>query len=74
MWNGSPQRELTQNPLSGKLGADHWERHHAAIKALDVLRACTTQRADNSLRRLRTRLIDLGHYEAITINPPNTTE
>jgi hypothetical protein len=21
-WNGSPQRELTQNPLSGKLGAD----------------------------------------------------
>jgi putative transposase len=23
MWNGSPQRELTKNPLSGKLGADH---------------------------------------------------
>ena len=23
-WNGSPQRELTTNPLSGKLGADHW--------------------------------------------------
>jgi len=22
-WNGSPQRELTTNPLSGKLGADH---------------------------------------------------
>ena len=22
-WNGSPQRELTNNPLSGKLGADH---------------------------------------------------
>ena len=21
-WNGSPQRELTTNPLSGKLGAD----------------------------------------------------
>jgi hypothetical protein len=51
-----------------------WERHHAAIKALDVLRARTTQRADDSLRRLRTRLIDLGHYEAITINPPDTTE
>ena len=51
-----------------------WERHHAAIKAMDVLRACTTQRADDSFRRLRTRLIDLGHYEAITINPPDTTE
>ena len=51
-----------------------WERYHAAIKALDVLRACTTQRADDSLRRLRTRLIDLGHYEGITINPPDTTE
>ena len=24
IWNGSPQRELTTNPLSGKLGADHW--------------------------------------------------
>ncbi len=22
-WNGNPQRELTTNPLSGKLGADH---------------------------------------------------
>jgi hypothetical protein len=22
IWNGSPQRELTTNPLSGKLGAD----------------------------------------------------
>jgi hypothetical protein len=22
-WNGSPQRELTTNTLSGKLGADH---------------------------------------------------
>ena len=22
-WNDSPQRELTTNPLSGKLGADH---------------------------------------------------
>ena len=51
-----------------------WERHHAAIKALDVLRACTTQPADDSFRRLRTRLIDLGHHEATTINPPDTTE
>jgi hypothetical protein len=23
-WNGSPQRELTTNPLSGKFGADHF--------------------------------------------------
>ena len=23
IWNSSPQRELTTNPLSGKLGADH---------------------------------------------------
>ena len=51
-----------------------WERHHAAIKALDVLRACATQPADDSFRRLRTRLIDLGHHEATTINPPDTTE
>ena len=51
-----------------------WERHYAAIKALDVLRACTTQPADDSFRRLRTRLIDLGHHEATTINPPDTTE
>ena len=51
-----------------------WERHHAAVKALDVLRASTSRRADDSLRRLRTRLIDLGHYEATTINPPDNTE
>jgi hypothetical protein len=51
-----------------------WECHHAAIRALDVLRACTTQPADDSFRRLRTRLIDLGHHEATTINPPDTTE
>lgn len=53
---------------------DPWERHHAAIKALEVLRASTTQPADDSFRRLRTRLIDLGHHEATTINPPDTTE
>jgi hypothetical protein len=49
-----------------------WERHHAAIKALDVLRACITQPTDDSFRRLRTRLIDLGHHEAATINPQDT--
>ena len=51
-----------------------WERHHAAIKALDVLRACTTQPADDTFRRLRTRIIDLGYHEATTINPLDTTE
>jgi hypothetical protein len=49
-----------------------WERHHAATKALDVLRASTTQPTDDSFRRLRTRLIDLGHYQATTIKPPDT--
>jgi hypothetical protein len=51
-----------------------WERHHAAVKALDMLRASITQPADDSFWRLRTRLIDLGHHEAATINPPDTTE
>jgi hypothetical protein len=27
-WNGNPQRELTTNPLSGKLGADQWLDHN----------------------------------------------
>jgi hypothetical protein len=51
-----------------------WERHHAATKALDVLRASTTQPAGDSFRRLRTRLIDLGYYQATTIKPSGTTE
>jgi hypothetical protein len=51
-----------------------WERHHAATKALDALRACAPQHADASLSRLRTRLIDLGYHEAITINPSDKTE
>jgi hypothetical protein len=50
---------------------DPWERHHAATKALEVLRACSTQPADDTLQRLRTRLIDLGNYDAATINPPD---
>ena len=28
IWNGSPQRELTENPLSGKRGADQNEDRH----------------------------------------------
>lgn len=41
-----------------------WERHHAATKALDVLHASTAQSGDESYRRLRTRLIDLGYHGA----------
>jgi hypothetical protein len=26
IWNSSPQRELTTNPLSGKLGADQFKQ------------------------------------------------
>jgi hypothetical protein len=52
---------------------DPWERHHAATKALDVLRACPTHPADDSFQRLRTRLIDLGHHEATTVKPPDST-
>ena len=51
-----------------------WERYHAASKALEVLRACAAQPADDSFRRLRTRLIDLGYHEATAINPPDSTE
>lgn len=51
-----------------------WERHHAASKALDMLRASIAQTADDSFRRLRTRLIDLGHHEATAINPLDTIE
>lgn len=53
---------------------ESWERYYTATSALDVLRASTAQPADDSFRRLRTRLIDLGYHEATTINPPDTTE
>jgi hypothetical protein len=53
--------------------SEPWQRYHTAIKALDVLRASSTQPADDSFRRLRTRLIDLGHHEATAINPPGVT-
>jgi hypothetical protein len=51
-----------------------WERHHAATKAIDILHASTTQPPDQSFQRLRTRLIDLGHHEAVTIKPSGPTE
>lgn len=47
--------------------SEPWERYHTAIKALDVLRASSTQHADDSFQRLRTRLLDLGYHEATTI-------
>lgn len=50
-----------------------WERHHAATKAIDVLSGSATQPADDSFRRLRIRLIDLGHHQASTINSSDTT-
>lgn len=53
---------------------DLWERHHAASKSLDVLRASRVRKADDSFRRLRTRLIDLGHHETTAINPLGTTD
>jgi hypothetical protein len=68
---GSTSRSILTRLLDN---GEPWERHHAAVKALDMLRACITQPADDSFRRLRTRLIDLGHHEAATINPPDTTE
>jgi hypothetical protein len=33
MWNGSPQRKLTTNTLSGMLGADHSELAVTAASA-----------------------------------------
>jgi len=33
-WNGNPQRELTTNPLSGKLGADHRRRRRKTLASL----------------------------------------
>jgi hypothetical protein len=44
-----------------------WERHHAAQKALEVLRASTNQHVDQTFQRLRTRLIDLGYHQASDI-------
>jgi hypothetical protein len=44
-----------------------WERHHAAGKAIDVLRASTAQPPDDSVRHLRTRLIDLGFHRASAV-------
>src|ERR1017187_2216734 len=36
-WNGSPQRELTTNTLSGKLGADHVDQATGANLFSDVV-------------------------------------
>ena len=38
-WNGSPQRELTTNPLSGKFGADQGERYQRIARRRGAARA-----------------------------------
>ena len=47
IWNGSPQRELTTNTLSGKLGADHPARitleHTAPRKRIGVVGYLTAE-------------------------------
>src|SRR5437660_6845708 len=44
-WNGSPQRELTINTLSGKLGAD--QRDDVGAAAARIGRRCGRGRADD---------------------------
>lgn len=46
-----------------------WERHHAAQKAIEVLRASALLPIDGGFHRLRIRLIDLGYHEASDITP-----
>lgn len=46
-----------------------WERDYAAQKALDVLRASADRTIDDTFRRLRTRLVDLGYHQADAIGP-----
>ncbi|NBH04877.1 hypothetical protein [Amycolatopsis sp. SID8362] len=67
------QNALTQGILLTLLDAGkRWERHHAARRALDVLRTAPASAADESLRRLRVRLIDLGYHEAAEIRFPDS--
>lgn len=46
-----------------------WERHHAALKAIKMLRASTRGPVDDTFWRLRTRLIDLGYHQASDVRP-----
>jgi hypothetical protein len=61
---------IEPNPVSREIllrmldGGEPWERNHVAVKAVDMLRGSTSGPADNSFRRLRIRLIDLGYHEA----------
>lgn len=71
----TPPNSTKRNILLRLVDANKtWERHRAATKAIEVLRASTTQPTDDSFRRLRTRLIDLGHHEASTIRPPDACD
>src|SRR6266581_9803278 len=45
-WNGSPQRELTTNTLSGKLGADQGTDAHAARGASEIIEETDTRVRD----------------------------
>ena len=55
-WNDSPQRELTTNPLSGKLGADQADE-------ADALRAAHVERARYHA--------DLARRRYLAVNPAN---
>ncbi len=48
---------------------ESWERHHAAGKAIETLRASVSGPIDETFYHLRTRLIDLGHHEASDVVP-----
>jgi len=67
---GAARHELLLRLLGAK---EPWERQHVARKAIEVLRRSAGHTADDSLRRLRTRLIELGYHEAqaITFDPPS---
>ena len=58
IWNSSPRRELATNPLSGKLGADHFlsqEHGHARPTCSRALRILEDE-------GLLTRIPGLGYY------------
>jgi hypothetical protein len=46
-----------------------WERDYVARAAIETLQALTQGPVDENFRRLRTRLIELGHHEAAEIRP-----
>jgi hypothetical protein len=74
-WNGNPQRELTTNPLSGKLGADQWAfcaltASPGARTYYDQLRGRGTSH-HAALRQLANRLTGILHGCLKTRTPYN---